>query len=166
MILAQLDVPDSLVPPSGFRREANKRVDIEVEGARYGEDIFRPDGIRVEWISTKRAPPHTDECWKGSYFLTLSLVNGFEVGDVKEGSGDDYDIFRGALFVIDPTTKHWLYHSSDWQRRCPDASWIGLQWTVPKRRAPAVARSLVEFYNGKWLQHSDLSSRYEKWKPK
>jgi hypothetical protein len=25
---------------------------------------------------------------------------------------------------------------------------------------------LVEFYNGKWLQHSDLSSRYEKWKPK
>jgi hypothetical protein len=151
MILAHGKLPRMKIP--AWVKATAKGVSIETTG------IEVPMGADC-WIGCRHAWPHLDSGYDiDEVFLTLSVVSRHVVGDA-ECAKPQADAFAGTLFVVDPHTAHWLMPSDYWVAGERAKPWIGLQWEVKRKNAPAVARDIVETIYGRWCIEDD---RYRGW---
>ncbi len=121
----------------------------DVEATNYS-GLFTAD----DYIFTRCALPHQDLYFSDKYFVTLSLVDGFEVGDVKVRNvsrpsfinQNSFHLHAGDIFIVDPRTTHWLVPTNDVLG--PDSKvWVGLQWVVERRKLTESVKKIVAELN-------------------
>lgn len=155
MILARVPMPKLKIPRDV--RATSRGIYIET----HFQDV--PFGATC-WISCAQAWPHTDESsqWRGKLFLTLSVVSQHSACDDRLPY--DMCVPPGTLFVINPLTRHWLM-GAEYAHTTKQVPWIGLQWEVPRKRAPQVARDIVRTMGGEWRRAFEMDKRYASWRP-
>ena len=91
----------------------------------------------ADWIGCFQAPPHTDESWCGSIFITLTVrgAHHFEYM-LAPGKVLSIPVKPGTLFAFDPTRLHWLKPNDQAQ----EEGFLGLQWEVRREAFPKTYR--------------------------
>lgn len=114
--------------------ETGSDIDV-ITGAAGSMPI--PLADEADWIGCFQAPPHTDESWRGSIFITLAVrgAHHFEYM-VSPGKVLSIPVKPGTLFAFDPTRLHWLKPNHQAQ----DQGFLGLQWEVRREAFPKTYR--------------------------
>lgn len=141
-IIARLPSFTFEVPDPPFRLGSS-----DVEAKTYIGPLSADD-----YIFTRCALPHQDDYFNDKWFVTLSLVSGFEFGDAKMRTGkrgtfinsNSNQVCAGDLIIVDPRTTHWLVPTSG--DVGPETKiWVGLQWIVPRSKLlPNVKKIVAE----------------------
>ena len=117
----------------------------DVEALNYSGPFTADD-----YIFTRCALPHQDLYLSDKYFVTMSLVDGFEIGDVKARNAsrasfinqNSFRLYAGDIFIVDPRTTHWLVPANS--EVGPDSKvWVGLQWVVERRKLTQTVKKIV-----------------------
>ncbi len=155
MLIARADIKalGIKVPREVMDKCRSRNVEIHSWGAPYGADC---------WIGCLHCWPHIDSPgFNDEYFLTMS-VHGDEqhmVGDDQMPPEDESFLTPGDIFIVDPRRKHWLA-PAHWHK--PSRPWVGLQWGIPRDKAPQCTREILKLLKAHWL--TDADPRYAPWK--